>query len=52
MGAPYPLGDETELHLLLPADPQASSSILVWWIPWTEESGGLWSIGLQRVRHD
>ena len=23
-----------------------------WRIPWTEESGGLWSIGLQRVVHD
>ena len=21
-------------------------------MPWTEESGGLWSIGSQRVRHD
>ena len=21
-------------------------------IPWTEEPGGLWSIGLQRVQHD
>ena len=28
------------------------SSILAWRIPWTEESGGLWSIGLQRVGHD
>ena len=28
------------------------SSILAWRIPWTEEPGGLWSIGLQRVRHD
>ena len=28
------------------------SSILVWKIPWTEEPGGLWSIGSQRVRHD
>ena len=27
------------------------SSILVWSIPWTEEPGGLQSIGLQRVRH-
>ena len=27
------------------------SSILAWRIPWTEESGGLWSIGLQRVGH-
>ena len=28
------------------------SSILAWRIPWTQESGGLQSIGLQRVRYD
>ena len=28
------------------------SSILAWRIPWTEEPGGLRSMGLQRVRHD
>ena len=28
------------------------SSILAWRIPWTEESGGLWSIGLQKVGQD
>ena len=28
------------------------SSILAWRIPWTEEPGGLQSIGLCRVRHD
>ena len=28
------------------------STILTWRIPWTEESGGLQSIGSQRVRHD
>jgi len=28
------------------------SSILAWRIPWTEESGGLQSTGLQRVGHD
>ena len=27
------------------------SSILVWKIPWTEEPGGLQSMGSQRVRH-
>ena len=26
-------------------------SILAWRISWTEESGGLWSMGLQRVGH-
>ena len=28
------------------------SSVLAWRIPWTEEPGGLQSIGLQRVGHD
>ena len=28
------------------------SSILAWEIPWTEESGGLQSVGLQRVGHN
>ena len=28
------------------------SSILAWKIPWTEEPGGLQSMGSQRVRHD
>ena len=28
------------------------SSILAWRIPWTEEPGGLQSMGLQRIRHD
>ena len=28
------------------------SSILAWRISWTEESGGLQSMGSQRVRHD
>ena len=28
------------------------SSILAWRIPWVEESGGLQSMGSQRVRHD
>ena len=27
-------------------------SMLAWRIPWTEEPGGLWSMGSQRVRHD
>ena len=27
-------------------------SVLAWEIPWTEDPGGLQSIGLQRVRHD
>ena len=28
------------------------SSIIDWEIPWTEEPGGLQSMGSQRVRHD
>ena len=27
------------------------SGILAWEIPWTEEPGGLWSMGLQRIWH-
>ena len=30
----------------------AHTSILAWRIPWTEEPGGLQSVGSQRVRHD
>ena len=30
----------------------AHSSILAWRIAWTEEPGGLWSMGLQRVGHN
>ena len=28
------------------------SSSLVWKIPWVEEPGGLWYMGLERVGHD
>ena len=28
------------------------SNILAWKIPWTEEPGGLWSLGSQTVGHD
>ena len=28
------------------------SSILAWRLPWTEEPGGLHSMGLERVGHD
>ena len=28
------------------------SSILAWKIPWTEDPGGLYSMGSQRVGHD
>ena len=36
----------------LEEDMATHSSVLAWRIPWTEEPGGLQSIGFQRVRHD
>ena len=42
------LGQEDPLEKGMATD----SSILAWRIPWTEEPGGLWSMGLQRVKHD
>ena len=43
-----PLGQED----LLEKGMATHSSITAWRIPWTEESGGLQSLGSQRVRHD
>ena len=48
---------ETQVRSLGQEDPleeglAAHSSILAWTIPWTEEAGGLPSIGSQRVGHD
>ena len=43
-----PLSGEDPLEEGMATD----SSILAWRIPWTEESGGLQSMGLQRVGHD
>ena len=37
---------------LLEEEMATCSSILAWRIPWTEEPGGLQSMGSQRVRHD
>ena len=37
---------------LLEKEMATHSSTLAWRIPWTEEPGGLKSMGLQRVRHD
>ena len=42
---------------LIPEDPlemeiATHSRILAWRITWTEEPGGLQSVGLQRVGHD
>ena len=42
LGQEEPLEKEMTIH----------SSILAWRIPWTEEPGGLLSMGSQRVRHD
>ena len=36
----------------LEKDMATHSSIVAWRIPWTEEPGGLWAMGSQRVRHD
>ena len=42
LGCEDPLEKEMATH----------SSVLAWKIPWTEEPGGLESMGLQRVRHN
>jgi len=52
-----PAMQEAQVRSLGPEDPLekemvAHSSILAWRIPWTEEPGGLQSMGLQRVRYD
>ena len=45
---------ETWVHSLSREDPleegmATHSSVLAWRIPWTEEPGGLWSVGSHRV---
>ena len=52
-----PAMQETPVRSLSWEDPleegmATHSSILAWRIPWTKQSGGLQSIGSQRVRHD
>ena len=42
------LGQEDSLEKAM----ATHSNILAWRIPWTEEPGGLQSMGLQRVGHD
>ena len=42
------LGQEDPLELEM----ATHASILAWRIPWTEEPGGLQSMGSQRVGHD
>ena len=51
-----PAMQETQVQSLDQEDPLEKgmgthSSILAWRIPWTEEPGGLQSMGSQRVRH-
>ena len=41
-----------DLEDLLEKGLATPSSILAWRIPWTEEPGGLQSMGSQRVEHD
>ena len=47
-GAVRSLGWEDALE----KEMETHSSIPAWRIPWTEEPGRTWSIGLQRVGHD
>ena len=52
-----PAVQETQVQSLglkdpLEKDMATHSSILAWRIPWTEEPGGLQSLGLQTVEHD
>ena len=46
------MGSIPELGRLLEEGMAIYSDILAWRIPWTEEPGGLQSMGLQRVRHN
>ena len=50
-----PAVQETEARSLGREDPlekemATCSSVLAWGIPWTEEPGGLWSVGLQKSK--
>ena len=52
-----PAKQETQVRTLGQEDPlekemMTHSSILAWEIPWTEEPGGLQSVGSQRGRHN
>ena len=52
-----PVVQETWVSFLDCEDPleegmATHSSVLAWEIPWTEDPGGLQSVGSQRVRHD
>ena len=57
MAKNLPIIQETQVRSLGQEDPlekgmATHSSTLAWRIPWTEEPGGLQSMGSQRVRHD
>ena len=52
-----PVMQETQIQSLgledsLEREMATHSSILTWRIPWTERSGGLQSMGSQRIRHN
>ena len=52
-----PAMQETQVPSLAGEEPlekgtATHSSVLTWRVPWTEEPGGLQSMGLQRVGHD
>ena len=52
-----PVMQETWVRFLVQEDPLEKemalhSSVLTWEIPWTEEPGGLQSMGSQRVGHN
>ena len=52
-----PTVQEAQVHSLGQEDPlekemATHSSLLAWRIQWTEEPGGLQSMGLQRVGHE
>ena len=47
-----PLHNLLSTYINLEKEMAICSSILAWEIPWTEEPGGLQSMGLQRVQHD
>ena len=58
MNSPGNAGDIRDVGLIpelkdsLEEEMATHSSIFAWEILWTEEPGGLQSMGLQRVRHD
>ena len=52
-----PAMQETQVQFLGQEDPQEKkmathSTVLAWKIPWTQEPGGLQSMGLHTVGHD